>query len=251
MMIKLNESTAARRRIPVTLVDDTDGKTAETGITISAGDLKISKNGAAQANHSGTLTEIAIGDYYYEAAAGEVDTFGYLTGTLVKPGVRTFRFMVQIVAFDPYDAVRLGLTALPNAVANATGGLGGFVIRGGTAQAGAASTITLDASASSTDDFYNGCKVRIVSGTGAGQERQIVDYVGSTKVATIYSAGPPAQGSQWVTNPDNTSVFEIIPESIVPAPITVSSGIVQAEIIKIAGETLQGAGTSGDPWRPV
>lgn len=123
MLIKVNESTAARRRVPVVLVDGTDGVTAETGITLSSGDLKISKNGGAEANHAGSLVELTAGDYYYELSAGEVDTLGYLTGRLIKAGVRTYRFKCQVVAFDPYDAVRQGLSALPNAAANAPGGL--------------------------------------------------------------------------------------------------------------------------------
>lgn len=100
--IRLSEATAARRRIPIALVDDADGKTPETGITISGTELKISKNGGAEANFAGTLTELAGGDYYYEAALAETDTVGYLTGRLVKTGVRTFRFAVQIVGRDPY-----------------------------------------------------------------------------------------------------------------------------------------------------
>ena len=71
----------------------------------------------------------------------------------------------------------------------------------GTAQAGAASTITLDTGASAVDDAYNTMLVYIVSGTGNGQERTISDYVGSTRVATVSSA--------WTTNPDATSVFRI------------------------------------------
>lgn len=71
----------------------------------------------------------------------------------------------------------------------------------GTAQAGAASTVTLAAGASATDDIYNGYGVRIVSGTGAGQDRIISDYVGSTKVATV--------GSPWLVQPNNTSVYEV------------------------------------------
>lgn len=118
MLIELNEATAARRRVPVVLVDDADGKTAETGVTLSAGDMKISKNGAAEANHGGTLTELAGGDYYYEFSAGEVDTVGYLTGRIVKSGVRTFRIAAQVVAFDPYSASNLGLTDLATAVAD-------------------------------------------------------------------------------------------------------------------------------------
>lgn len=116
-LIELNEATAAGRRIPVALVDDTDGKTPETGVTISAGDMKVSKNGAAEANHGGTLTELAGGDYYYEASSGEVDTLGYLTGRIVKAGIRTFRMAAQVVAVDPRGA-NLGLTNLDAAVSS-------------------------------------------------------------------------------------------------------------------------------------
>lgn len=101
--IKLSEATAARRRIPVVLVDATDGVTGETGITIAAGDMKLSKNGATEANHAGSLVELATGDYYYEATQTELDTVGYLTGKIVKAAARTFRFAVQVVSFDPYS----------------------------------------------------------------------------------------------------------------------------------------------------
>lgn len=77
------------------------------------------------------------------------------------------------------------------------------IVRDGTAQAGAAGTITLDASASASNDFYNDSLVFLVGGTGAGQARLITDYVGSTKVASV--------APNWVTNPDNTSVFVIQP----------------------------------------
>jgi hypothetical protein len=71
----------------------------------------------------------------------------------------------------------------------------------GTAQAGAATTITLSSRASATDDYYNGMYVAIVSGTGNGQIRAITDYVGSTKVSTV---------STWTTNPDSTSEYKIL-----------------------------------------
>jgi hypothetical protein len=78
-----------------------------------------------------------------------------------------------------------------------------YSVRSGTAQAGAAGTITLDAGASATDNLYQDCVVVINSGTGVGQNRAIKSYVGSTKVATIFP--------NWTTNPDNTSVFTLIP----------------------------------------
>lgn len=78
----------------------------------------------------------------------------------------------------------------------------GQAARTGTAQAGAATTITLDSGASATDGTYNETYVSITGGTGSGQIKRITGYVGSTKVATVDSA--------WTTNPDATSTFAIV-----------------------------------------
>lgn len=74
-------------------------------------------------------------------------------------------------------------------------------VQTGTAQAGGASTITLAAAASAVDDAYNGMRVAVTGGTGAGQERAITDYVGSTRVATV--------DSPWATAPDATSAYAV------------------------------------------
>jgi lysophospholipase L1-like esterase len=75
----------------------------------------------------------------------------------------------------------------------------------GTAQAGAASTITLASGASGTNNAYSSANrnnwIWITGGTGAGQVRRITGYVGATKVATVDVA--------WVTTPDSTSTYEI------------------------------------------
>ena len=72
----------------------------------------------------------------------------------------------------------------------------------GTAQAGAAGTITLHAGASGIDDTYNDNVIFISAGTGMGQSRQITDYDQASKVANITPL--------WTTTPDNTSVYQII-----------------------------------------
>lgn len=71
----------------------------------------------------------------------------------------------------------------------------------GTAQAGTSTTITLATDAVPTDDEYNFLDIRIDGGTGAGQDRTISDYVGSTRVATVSVA--------WTTTPDATSTYKI------------------------------------------
>ena len=76
-------------------------------------------------------------------------------------------------------------------------------IAAGTAQAGAASTITLAAGAAAQNEFYRYMTVHIHQGTGAGQKRTISGYVGATKVATV--------SANWTTLPDNTSVYSVTP----------------------------------------
>ena len=69
-----------------------------------------------------------------------------------------------------------------------------------TAQTGAAGTITLAAGANAADDFYNNYWIEITGGTGVNQVRQITDYVGATKVATV---------SGWTVTPDATSTYSL------------------------------------------
>lgn len=113
----------------------------------------------------------------------------------------------------------------------------GQVVRENTAQAGAAGSITLDASASSTNDIYKSAMVTIWSATGIGQTRLITAYNGTTKVATI--------SPNWQTNPDNTSKFVILPAALQDInqsfPTNFASLSIDAsgrvDVIKIAGTT--------------
>jgi hypothetical protein len=121
--IKQSEATAARRLIYFRLIDSADHLTPKTGVTLSAGDLKVSKAGGAKANHAGTWAELAGGEYTYTPTTGEVDTLGEATFSLIKTGIDPVARLVLVVPHDPFDAVRLGLSALPNAAAGAAGGL--------------------------------------------------------------------------------------------------------------------------------
>lgn len=66
----------------------------------------------------------------------------------------------------------------------------------GTAQAGAATTITLAAGAPAT---LSGNTITLTGGTGSGQTRIIASYDGGTRVATVTQ--------EWDTIPDNTSQY--------------------------------------------
>lgn len=95
-------------------------------------------------------------------------------------------------------------------------------IRSNTAQAGGATTITLDASASAVNDFYANQIILLTGGTGAGESKIIASYVGATKVATVNDA--------WATNPDNTSTFAILPFGSVPGATAPTAVQIRTEI---------------------
>ena len=72
----------------------------------------------------------------------------------------------------------------------------------GTATAGAAGTITDTINRKESDDYWKGGVMEILSGTGAGQKRDITGSTQSTGVVTITP--------DWSTNPDDTSIYRIV-----------------------------------------
>src|SRR3990167_572854 len=97
-------------------------------------------------------------------------------------------------------------------------------IRTGTAAGGAAGSITLDGSASATDDFYNNTMLVITGGTGANQCRIIEDYTGATKVGTV--------SPNWVTTPDATSIFVILPFDDIPGASAPSAATIATAVVE-------------------
>lgn len=108
-------------------------------------------------------------------------------------------------------------------------------IRSNTAQTGSSNTITLDAAASASNDEYNDCWVYLTGGTGAGQARRVHDYTGSNKVAEV--------APDWITNPDATTTFAIVPFGRVDLgawlgtkPASLVGTVVPADIVSISGD---------------
>lgn len=168
----------ARFRVLLPVLD-ADGDLV-TGM--STPDSELSQDCGTFADATNEATEIATssGMYYLDLIATELDTKS--TAIIVKSataGMKTTPLVLYPVR-------------LP-------------VIRTGTAQAGGASSITLDASASAITDYYVGCYVNITNNTPSnalGQARRITAYNGSTKVATV-------EGT-YGTNPSSSSTFEVL-----------------------------------------
>ena len=110
------------------------------------------------------------------------------------------------------------------------------VLRSGTAQAGAAGSITLDSGASSKDGAYVGCWVRGSNNTPAGiqgEVRKITGYTGSTKVATV--------APNWDNTPSSSTTFEIL----VPSDMSMSTLLADKSDIVDEMETQMQADPTG------
>lgn len=146
-----------------------------------AGDTQVSKDGGAFANTTNGFAYEGNGIYSLALTASEMDADVVLV-TVIDSAAKVWKdHLLQVETSRVSEGV----------------------LRQELAAAGAAGTITLDSGASAVNDFYNGCLVAIVAGTGAGQARVIRDYVGATQVASV--------GRNWATNPDATSLYVILP----------------------------------------
>lgn len=111
------------------MVDSTDHVTGKTALSPT---VTISKAGAAFASPAGAVTEIGSGWYKVAGNATDSGTLGPLILHATATGADPTDTLYEVVAYDPQDTVRLGLTAMPNV---ASGSAGAIITSGtGTAQ---------------------------------------------------------------------------------------------------------------------
>lgn len=103
------------------MVLSSDHVSPATGKTVT---VNLSKAGAAFGAAAGAVAEIANGWYKCSLTTTDTNTLGDLSVNCTATACDNTDFRDQVVAFNPGDSVRLGLTALPNAAAAANGGLG-------------------------------------------------------------------------------------------------------------------------------
>lgn len=132
MTIYLKQSTASQEVPLGHFVDDADGKTAETGLTINNTDIKIWKAGATTlANkNSGGATHIAGGVYYTVLDATDTDTLGSLVIFCQVSGALPVRLECVVLAANIYDSMIGGgdvldvsVTQLAGSAIDQSGGL--------------------------------------------------------------------------------------------------------------------------------
>jgi hypothetical protein len=125
--------------IVIRIIDSTDG-TPETGVVAATGGLVLQYRRELAANVSlATIVDLAalttahtdkgllhIGNGYYRLDLVDAACATGATGVLVHgvvTGMVVIGEYIQLVAYDAFDAVRLGLSAMPNAAADGAGGL--------------------------------------------------------------------------------------------------------------------------------
>lgn len=105
-MMFLKQSTAATVKIGPFL-DDTDGKSAETGLTLSQADIRLSKNGGdmAQKHESTTCTHDEIGYYDCPLDTTDTGTCGILLLMVHESGALPVWNEFMVVAANVFDSL--------------------------------------------------------------------------------------------------------------------------------------------------
>lgn len=109
-MIYLRQSTDSQECIIGPFLDDTDGKTAETGLTIANTDLKVWKAGATTevSKNSGGGTHIAGGRYSIVLNATDTDTLGSGEINCHVSGALPCKVQFTVLPANVFDALVLG-----------------------------------------------------------------------------------------------------------------------------------------------
>jgi hypothetical protein len=106
MAIPLKQSTASQEILLGPFLDETDGITAMTALTIANTDIKIWKTGGTtEANkNSGGATHIAGGRYYAVLDATDTDTLGALEINVHATGALPVRRECVVLPANAYDS---------------------------------------------------------------------------------------------------------------------------------------------------
>jgi hypothetical protein len=124
----LKQSTAVTIVLP-RQIDDTDGKTPETALTISQADVRLSKNAGtfAQKNDATSCTHMEFGFYSCPLNATDTNTLGYLTVAVVETGALPCERTYLVVPANVYESLVAGTEFL-----STTGLQADFTISGAT-----------------------------------------------------------------------------------------------------------------------
>jgi len=106
--------------IPFYLLDSSDHVSGKTGVSPS---VSFSLNTGSWTGTGGGTTELGGGWYYWTPSAGDIPAPGHVVAKATGTGADDCFFGADLLAIDPLDPLRAGLTALPNAIPGDASGL--------------------------------------------------------------------------------------------------------------------------------
>lgn len=126
------QSTA--RTIAVFITQSADHVSGLTGATLT---ITASKNGAAFASITPTVTELANGWYSLALTTAHTDTLGDLALHITATSADPTDLLMQVVAYDMTDATALGLSRLDAAISSVATSVWSFAHQSGRTVKGA------------------------------------------------------------------------------------------------------------------
>lgn len=234
--------------VVIRIIDSTDG-TPETGVVFNTSgiDLEYRREGAASTDITeATLAALTtahtdggflhIGNGYYRLDLPDAAVASGAAGVLVHgtvTGMVVIGCYIQLVAYDPFDTVRFGLTALPNAAAEAAGGL--YTRGTGAGQINQPANGLVDvnverwnATAVPAEHTAGYPIVTIKDGTGTGE----IDTASGVVLAKDHTGANLALASALATvQADTDDIQARIPAALVSGRMDVSVGAMAANVL--------------------
>jgi hypothetical protein len=195
----------------VCLVSQADTDVFQSAPTLAAGDVKVRTDDGALTNlatlpvATGKVVKVSLsaaemnGDVitvlFSDAAGGEWQDKAIVLHTAEN----TQDELVDAICDEPLTGVTHNV---PASLGRRIRELASTVIRYEAIVSATTNTVTLDAGASSEDNVYTGDMIVIMSGTGIGQARVVVEYDGDAQVVTI--------DRPWQVNPSAADEYIIL-----------------------------------------
>ncbi len=211
--MRLLKQSTATTLLAGPFLDESDGKTAETALTISQSDCLLWKEGGttlAQKNESTSATHRSNGLYTVPVNSTDTNTLGILTLSIHESGALPIRQDYLVVPANVYDSLVLGTDLLQidvdqvdgSATAATNQSVAALTMQTGTVDTAGFSATTTEFETSSiteaTADHYIGKRVYFTSGALQYQGARITDYAlssgrGHFTVETLTAAPVNAQ----------------------------------------------------------
>lgn len=241
-------------------VDDTDGKTPETALTISQADVQLMKNGgaAAQKNDTTAATHRVNGHYSVPLNATDTNTVGGLLISINESGALPVWKDCQVVEEAVYDALYAASATGPVVASDLPANFGDMAITASTGR------VTVGTNNDKTGYNISGTKqtldalndldaagVRSAVGLASANLDTQLGTIDTNVDAVVVDTGTtiPATLQLMIDGDSGTYGLNVIGAAIAALPglvwdVTLADHLTPGS----TGNALNAAGSAGDPW---